>query len=510
MFIFTPVSLLFLSYAIFKLFCLLVSPRPRVLIPSYQYSPIPGLRSWIGAIRFMRSPLTFLVSAYEIHKHYQGPMGCFKLSNLYDELIVLCDRKKIAELYAAPSNVLSSFARNKENLQIEWIMGRELSVDPYPIRVIGENSMKGFQGFVEEGGVAEVKRTIEEWVGASSTEWNDVPVYQLSAFAVGRFSNFIFGGEELSRNEQYIEILSEYGRAFITSIQILRLIPGRSFKKARSLLAPYLYHRLFAFSADLPSRQDLLSSLIATTPESQRTVPHLVQALFAVNAAVQATTYLIANALFMLSADPDNLLPELRAEAQQHLPLGTSSTTPQQLNKLEKLDSFLRETARLNNALLVAGERLVMRDFWFSDGTFVPKGSTLAVPQAALHRDGNVYNAPETFLPWRYLSGHNEKKEEGHGDAKKKGNPNPSLHDTNDSDYVHFGHGKHPCPGRHFASLTSKLILVSIILDYDIQRIPGAPLPNRQRYYGVYNIPDMQYKMALRRFDQRVVNDTQS
>src|SRR5437764_6288270 len=163
--------------------------------------------------------------------------------------------------------------------------------------------------------------------------------------------------------------------------------------RARTLISPYLQQRLDAFSASLESRDDLLQSLINEAPSHKRNVTSLVQALFAVHSAVQsATTFLIANAIFMLSSDPEQYMPELRAEIQKHLLGGKINKSV--LDKLVKLDSFLRESARLNNAFLLTAERLVMQDFFFSAGTLIPKGTTLAVPQMALHCNANTYPDP--------------------------------------------------------------------------------------------------------------------
>ena len=211
--------------------------------------------------------------------------------------------------------------------------------------------------------------------------------------------------------------------------------------RARALLAPYLQRRLDDFSAGLKQRDDLLQWLIREGPSHQRDVTHLVQSLFAVHAAVQsATTFFIANAIFMLSSDPEQYMPELRAEIYQHAPEGTFDKSV--LDKLVKLDSFLRESARINNAFLLTAERLATEDFSFSDGTFVPKGTTLAVPQLAVHRDANVYPDPTFFDPWRYARTRQSMSEGGGAEETWQG-PGMQVPDTNGSDYVHFGHSKH-------------------------------------------------------------------
>ena len=208
-------------------------------------------------------------------------------------------------------------------------------------------------------------------------------------------------------------------------------------KKARELLGPYLQLRLDQAATGQLTRSDLLQWLIDQSPGDERDVIHLVQALFAVNAAVQsATTFLIANALFVLARDSKQYTPELRAEAQKHL--GGSGISKSALDNLVSMDRFMHESARMNNAFLLTAERVAMDDFTFSDGTFIPKGTTLAVPQMALHRDQDFWSEPAAFAPSRFERNTSEQCDTGEDRDRSS-----QLSDTNDARYVHFGHGKH-------------------------------------------------------------------
>jgi cytochrome P450 len=79
------------------------------------------------------------------------------------------------------------------------------------------------------------------------------------------------------------------------------------------------------------------------------------------------------------------------------------------MDKMYKIDSFIRETQRLDGlnmspsyilsniqilmcrALSVLAVRLVLRPFTFSNGVTVPPGILVAVPAGAAHRDEEVY-----------------------------------------------------------------------------------------------------------------------
>jgi hypothetical protein len=147
-----------------------INPSPLSKIPTFRYGTIPGLKSWVGTIQFMRDPANFLLAGYEAHKDNKGPSSCFKLSDLYDEFIVICDKTKIRECYAAPRDVLSSFERNKENIQIEWIMGKAMHDNPYPIKVIETRATALIINHLENG-QGEVHATLNERVGRPRGIW---------------------------------------------------------------------------------------------------------------------------------------------------------------------------------------------------------------------------------------------------------------------------------------------------------------------------------------------------
>jgi cytochrome P450 len=78
--------------------------------------------------------------------------------------------------------------------------------------------------------------------------------------------------------------------------------------------------------------------------------------------------------------------------------------------------------------------RKVLKPFTFSDGTFLPVGSTVAVPVSALHRDAELYNDPNVFDALRFFREANEESE----NESKKGQMV-----TTGVNYVPFGHGRH-------------------------------------------------------------------
>lgn len=99
---------------------------------------------------------------------------------------------------------------------------------------------------------------------------------------------------------------------------------------------------------------------------------------------------------------------------------------------LPLMESFLRETARhdpLDSCTLlelciitlqknpdhciVSVQRKVLKDFKFSDGSYVPAGNVICVPQQAVMRDPKYYDRPDEFLPFRFVREHGDGQDDG-------------------------------------------------------------------------------------------------
>ena len=77
--------------------------------------------------------------------------------------------------------------------------------------------------------------------------------------------------------------------------------------------------------------------------------------------------------------------------------------------------------------------RLVLEDYTLSDGTFLPKGTLLAINPFADHHNEELYDSPNEFRPFRYA----EKREESVEESTR----NQMV--ATATSYLAFGHGKH-------------------------------------------------------------------
>ena len=151
--------------------------------------------------------------------------------------------------------------------------------------------------------------------------------------------------------------------------------------------------------------------------------------------------------LYRLLASPEYIEP-LRQEVEAAV--AEEGWTKAGLDKMYKIDSFLRETQRLDGlgissvrslrfpsqllipVVLVVLVRLALRPFTFSNGMTVPAGTILGAPLNAIHTDGEIYTRPDEFDGFRFAK---LREQEGGGSKHQMG--------TTSTTHVPFGHGRH-------------------------------------------------------------------
>jgi cytochrome P450 len=106
--------------------------------------------------------------------------------------------------------------------------------------------------------------------------------------------------------------------------------------------------------------------------------------------------------------------------------------------------------------------RVALKDYTFSDGTYIPRGTTVAVNLHGPHFDESIYENPGTFNPDRFL-----KEENGIGAAKDYERPSDMT--TTSNFFLAFGNGRHACPGRFLAASQLKMMMAHVLINYDVK-----------------------------------------
>ncbi|KAI7773647.1 cytochrome P450 [Diaporthe eres] len=135
-------------------------------------------------------------------------------------------------------------------------------------------------------------------------------------------------------------------------------------------------------------------------------------------------------------------------------------------------------------------ERIALKPFTFTNGLHLPEGTWIGTPHSPLFQGEAYYPNPSDFDPRRH--------------ARMRDSPDPQVRRqspiTATSDHsMHFGHGRHTCPGRHMASDEVKLVMAHLLLSYDFALF--GPRPENMRLLK-FNVPNMTARIWLRQRKQ--------
>jgi cytochrome P450 len=134
------------------------------------------------------------------------------------------------------------------------------------------------------------------------------------------------------------------------------------------------------------------------------------------------------------------------------------------IDSLPLLNGFLKESARLNPTDSISIRRKVLLPFTFDDGTRLSRDDVACVPLQPILQNPEFYKDPLTFNPYRFVNEPVEKNKNGTVKSNAK------FTDA-DMAFPIWGLGKRAGPGRYYASLLLKLILVHILLRYEVRMV---------------------------------------
>lgn len=157
----------------------------------------------------------------------------------------------------------------------------------------------------------------------------------------------------------------------------------------------------------------------------------------------------LTHALYDLAAHPECLEP-LREEVETVV--ASDGWTKAGLNKMWKVDSFLKESHRWNGLtfsgspyLSAVGARLLtwrvgpvsvfrkaMIDVTLRDGTKIPRGTYLAASAVSIHHDEEKYAGTDVFDPFRFAH------------MREQDDQNSTSHQFSNTsvNWLAFGHGR--------------------------------------------------------------------
>ncbi|PKC61212.1 cytochrome P450 [Rhizophagus irregularis] len=177
--------------------------------------------------------------------------------------------------------------------------------------------------------------------------------------------------------------------------------------------------------------------------------------LFAITfASINTTSRAAVDALYDLAGRPE-LLNELYEEALTIDKECNGLVTLTEIQKMVKLDSFVKESLRFGGNLITLPHYVISKSYTFSNGFTVPGGRmTMLYTNDMLMAKESFGDDAEEFKPFRFLN---------------RNSPATKV----DRSYIVFGGGKHACPGRFFAINETKLFLHKVIMKYKVSTESG-------------------------------------
>ncbi|KAH0837794.1 cytochrome P450 [Lanmaoa asiatica] len=195
----------------------------------------------------------------------------------------------------------------------------------------------------------------------------------------------------------------------------------------------------------------------------ERTAKLLTPRVLALNfASLHSTAQSFTHALFYLAANPQYIQP-LREEVEAII--NQEGEPALERNRIRQVTSYSR-TEITDYELSESLARKAMKDFTFSDGTFIPKGTLISAASGCIHLDDDFYENAAIFDPFRFA-----RMREAVGEGTKHQFVSTSL------EYLPFGHGRNACPGRFFVANELKVMLAHIVLSYDVKSEENMTIP---------------------------------
>ncbi|QBZ65564.1 hypothetical protein PoMZ_12526 [Pyricularia oryzae] len=486
--------------------------------------PIAGAREgdwfpyWQAKWRNTVDSKNALKSAYRQFKDQEQPYR-FPLAGGMGETVVL-PKEWTGFINSQPDNVLSLYDQASEFFQLDHtFLDSKLHHPPVHVDLIARDLTKQIGNLVTE--MEEETRLALDHEWGKPDDWTDVGVYDTVQTMLGMVSARVAYGRDLCREPRLFQLSMQFvhralmcGVALHLTYGILRpmlaplaTIPVNiTIHKFRRLVAPEIRRRLADWDgrrADLEKQQeastdqpnDYLQWAIRQAKELGD--PYfwkedvLAGRLLVLNfVSIHTSAFSLAHVVMDLASCDGAVVAELRDEITSVLAAHGGEWSKRALNKMEKLDSTLRESARLNSFVTFGSNRLVTapQGLTLPNGQTLPRGVGIMLQAYPVLHDEGIYPDAGTFKPFRFA----EARRDESADYVQRAR---NAFAATSPDYLAFGHGRHACPGRFFAATELKLLLAHMLLGYDIEPRQRP----RNKWYGIGRVPDMEATVRIRR-----------
>ncbi|KAL0936746.1 ent-kaurene oxidase [Colletotrichum truncatum] len=356
-----------------------------------------------------------------------------------------------------------------------------------------------------------------------SSEWTTVSINKKLMRVVAKTSGRIFVGPGLCRDEVYLEAAVGYTFDMTAAIQAVGFISPwlrpimasrlpqvkklhTRFQQADAFLRPIVTARREAAKSRLAGEakpddmlQWLLDSQDKFGQQSDREISKYQLSL--TFAAIHTTTVALTHSFYNLVAMPE-LVQILRDEIVEAVADTKGEITATAIQRMLKLDSFIKEIMRFYPQTATAFQRKVMKTFTLPNGQLVPAGTIIEVPSHAINYDETIYAEPEKFDALRFYNIRKQKEAAlsmtmSANDATTEAAANNQFTSVSETSLA-FGYGRNACPGRFFAANEIKMILATTILNYDLKMPDGCTARYDNLTVGSQLVPDPSKSIMMK------------
>ncbi|KAF3071576.1 Cytochrome P450 monooxygenase paxP [Trichoderma lentiforme] len=304
-------------------------------------------------------------------------------------------------------------------------------------------------------------------------------IFPLMKTLVTRVNCFVFFGEELSQNTEFTTAALDFPQDVAFAAELLRITPEfmrplvasiatNRHKAATTIyryLVPIIEQRLAVrgLRSNEATPMDCMQWLIDNSPRKNPWTPaKIVGEIMAVwfgsvHQLAMTSTYAIQD----LCLHPEYVEP-LAVEIRDCF---HAEDFPRDVERLPLLDSFIKESVRNSNFDAISCRRKALIPYTFQDGSSLNKGDWACIPQRAMMQDSTRYRDPQTFDGFRFA--HYNARHQQHKQSIDIPGQKESKFTDATLDWPIWGLGNASCPGRFYASLVAKLILISILEDWE-------------------------------------------
>ncbi|KAH9072825.1 cytochrome P450 [Lactarius deliciosus] len=439
-------------------------------IPTVGFSD--PILSYLSALRYKIYGPSMLKYGYEKTRR-----GLFKIATFRGWMVLASGPELIEDVKKAPDDVLT---RNASLVEPEHTLGVTDDDNIFIAGIIRSKLTRNIAVTFKEVR-DELIRSLDASIPVRGDDWVKVPIVETVQRVVCAATNRVFVGTPLCRDQNYLTMNINVVINALKLAVIIRLFPkflkpivarvlsnlSSQIQQGMEFIRPMVEERLAQmeeFGEDWDDKpNDLLMWVMNESQGVDRSLRGFARRLLMINfASIHTTSTSFTNVFYRILSDPECIEP-LRHEVETAV--AEEGWTKAGMDKMHKIDSFLRESMRVNSILGLS--RISLRPFTFSNGVTVPAGTFIAVPSAAVHMDGEIYPNPEEFDGLRYA-----KLRERDGDAATG-----QQATSTSAEFFTFGYGRHVCPGRFFAVNEVKALVAHILVTYDFKFEEGKQAP---------------------------------